>query len=260
MQRPTGAPPQPKKVGIKEMLEHFLDFRIIVTERRFQYQLAELQARIHILDGFVTIFDALDETIKIIRASDGKEDAAQKIIKRFKLDEIQVDAILELKLYKLAKLEINVIPRELDEKFHRGQADPEDPEERGEARGRWSAASSRRSRSSTAPAQDQDRWGGRGASIRRRRVHRRGGRPRGRHPRRLDQARARAQGSEPDPHPRRRHRHPRAPGLDAREVIFFTNKGTAYVIKINDINATTGHGDRRRSTSSSTTASGSSPR
>jgi len=80
---PTGAPPQPKKVGIKEMLEHFLDFRIIVTERRFQYQLAELQARIHILDGFVTIFDALDETIKIIRASDGKEDAAQKIIKRF---------------------------------------------------------------------------------------------------------------------------------------------------------------------------------
>src|SRR5262245_32676326 len=113
---PTGAPPQPKKCGIKEMLEHFLDFRIIVTERRFQYQLEQLKKRIHILDGFVTIFDALDETIKIIRASDGKEDAAQKIIKRFKLDEIQVDAILELKLYKLAKLEINVIREELDAK------------------------------------------------------------------------------------------------------------------------------------------------
>jgi DNA gyrase/topoisomerase IV subunit A len=69
--------------------------------------------RIHILDGFATIFDALDETIRIIRASDGKADAAGKIIKRFKLDEIQVDAILELKLYKLAKLEINVIREEL---------------------------------------------------------------------------------------------------------------------------------------------------
>src|SRR5215510_1776532 len=113
---PSGAPPQPKKLGIKEMLEHFLDFRIITTTRRFEYQLAELKKRIHILDGFTTIFDALDETIKIIRASDGKEDAGQKLIKRFKLDEIQVEAILELKLYKLAKLEINVIREELEEK------------------------------------------------------------------------------------------------------------------------------------------------
>ncbi|HET9987870.1 MAG TPA: DNA gyrase subunit A, partial [Kofleriaceae bacterium] len=89
---PSGAPPQPKKCGIKEMLEHFLDFRIITTQRRFQYQLDQLNTRIHILEGYVTIFDALDEIIKIIRASEGKEDAAQKIIKRFKLDEVQTDA------------------------------------------------------------------------------------------------------------------------------------------------------------------------
>src|SRR6185369_1129801 len=75
-----------------------------------------LEERIHILDGFVTIFDALDELIKIIRASDGKEDAATKIMKRFKLDDVQTEAILELKLYKLAKLEINVIREELEEK------------------------------------------------------------------------------------------------------------------------------------------------
>src|SRR5207247_8568473 len=71
---PSGAPPQPKKTGIKEMLEHFLDFRINVTQRRFEHELAKLKERIHILDGFITIFDALDETIKIVRASDGKED------------------------------------------------------------------------------------------------------------------------------------------------------------------------------------------
>ena len=77
---------------------------------------SKLKERIHILEGFATIFDALDETIKIIRASDGKDDAAEKLMKRFKLDEIQADAILELKLYKLAKLEIHVIREELEEK------------------------------------------------------------------------------------------------------------------------------------------------
>jgi DNA gyrase subunit A len=113
---PTSAPPQPRRLGIKDLLGHFLDFRIEVTERRFQYELRELQRRIHILEGFATIFDALDETIKIIRASDGKADAAAKLIKRFKLDDVQVEAILELKLYKLAKLEINLIRDELGEK------------------------------------------------------------------------------------------------------------------------------------------------
>jgi DNA gyrase subunit A len=113
---PEGSPPQPRRMGIKEVLSHFLDFRLIVTERRFQFQLKKLEERIHILEGYVTIFDALDEVIKIIRGSEGKEDAAQKIIKRFKLDEIQTDAILELKLYRLAKLEINVIREELREK------------------------------------------------------------------------------------------------------------------------------------------------
>jgi DNA gyrase subunit A len=113
---PADAAPQPRKLGIKDVLGYFLDFRLEVTERRFKYQLRKLDERIHILAGFVTIFDALDELIKIIRASDGKEDAAGKIIKRFKLDDIQTEAILELKLYKLAKLEINVIREELREK------------------------------------------------------------------------------------------------------------------------------------------------
>ncbi len=113
---PMDAPPVPRRMGIKEVLGYFLDFRLQITQRRFEYQLKQLLARVHILEGFATIFDALDELIKIIRASDGKEDAAGKIIKRFKLDEIQTDAILELKLYKLAKLEINLIREELKEK------------------------------------------------------------------------------------------------------------------------------------------------
>jgi hypothetical protein len=75
----------------------------------------------HILDGFEAVFDALDEILKIVRKSDGKADAAAKIIARFKLDAEQTDAILELKIYRLAKLEILVIQQELAEKRKRAR-------------------------------------------------------------------------------------------------------------------------------------------
>jgi DNA gyrase subunit A len=73
----------------------------------------------HILQGFATVFDALDQILKIIRGSDGKADAAKKIMARFKLDEEQTDAILELRLYRLARLEILVIEEELKNKKKR---------------------------------------------------------------------------------------------------------------------------------------------
>jgi DNA gyrase subunit A len=111
-----GGVPQPQRLGLKDMLRHFLDFRFSTICARFEHELGQLKARIHVLEGFATVFDALDQLIKIIRASDGKEDAAQKIIKQFKLSELQVEAILELKLYKLAKLEILVIREELEAK------------------------------------------------------------------------------------------------------------------------------------------------
>src|SRR5204862_7506920 len=66
-------------------------------------------------------FDALDEIIKIIRKSDGKADSAEKIMKRFELDADQTDAILELKLYRLARLEILVIQNELADKRKRAK-------------------------------------------------------------------------------------------------------------------------------------------
>ena len=106
----------PQRLGLKPILRHFLDFRMEVVTKRLEYELDQLEKRIHVLEGFVTIFDALDETIKIIRRSDGKQDAAQKLMKRFELDELQVDAILELKLYRLAKLQILVVREELAEK------------------------------------------------------------------------------------------------------------------------------------------------
>ena len=75
--------------------------------------------RVHILEGFEKVFDALDEILRIVRKSDGKADAAQQIIKRFELDAEQTDAILELKIYRLARLEILIIRKELEEKRRR---------------------------------------------------------------------------------------------------------------------------------------------
>jgi DNA gyrase subunit A len=106
----------PRRLDLKSILRHFLDFRFEVVTRRFQFDLQEVQKRLHILEGFEKVYDALDEMIRIIRKSDGKQDAAGKLIKRFTLSDEQADAILEMKLYKLARLEILVIEKELKEK------------------------------------------------------------------------------------------------------------------------------------------------
>ena len=101
------------------MLWHFLHFRLEVVTKRLEHELAALKKRVHILEGFEKVFDALDEILKIVRKSEGKADAAQQIIKRFGLDAEQTDAILELKIYRLARLEILIIRKELEEKRRR---------------------------------------------------------------------------------------------------------------------------------------------
>ncbi|HEY2746540.1 MAG TPA: DNA topoisomerase IV subunit A [Polyangia bacterium] len=107
---------RPERLNLRGCLRHFLDFRFEVVTRRFRFDLDELNRRIHILEGYAKVYDALDEVIRIIRKSEGKADAAQKLMKRFELDEEQVDAILELKLYRLARLEILMIQEELGAK------------------------------------------------------------------------------------------------------------------------------------------------
>ena len=112
---------RPERLDLKSILWHFLHFRLEVVTNRLEHELEALTKRIHILEGFEKVFDALDEIIKIIRKSDGKADAAEKIIKRFELDAEQADAILELKLYRLARLEILVIQNELADKRKRAR-------------------------------------------------------------------------------------------------------------------------------------------
>ncbi len=112
---------RPERLDLKQILWHFLHFRLEVVTKRLEHELAALKRRVHILEGFEKVFDALDEIIKLIRKSDGKADAAEKIMKRFELDADQTDAILELKIYRLARLEILIIRTELEEKRKRAR-------------------------------------------------------------------------------------------------------------------------------------------
>jgi len=124
---------RPERLSLKEVLWHFLHFRLDVVTERLTNELRTLEKRIHILNGFALIFDVLDEIIRIIRRSEGKADAATKIMKKFPatssgsggkgggLDAEQTDAILELKLYRLARLEINAIMDELKAKQKRAR-------------------------------------------------------------------------------------------------------------------------------------------
>ncbi len=103
----------PARLDLKSMLLHFLDFRLDIVTRRLNHELANLLRRIHILEGFEIVFNELDEAIRIIRDSNGKPDAAPKLMDRFGLSDLQADAILETKLYRLGKLEIQDIRDEL---------------------------------------------------------------------------------------------------------------------------------------------------
>lgn len=112
---------RPERLDLQAVLWHFLHFRLEVVTRRLQHELAAIERRAHLLEGFAAVFDALDEILRIIRKSEGKADAAQKLMARFPLDAEQTEAILELKLYRLARLEILVIREELAQKRRRAK-------------------------------------------------------------------------------------------------------------------------------------------
>jgi DNA gyrase subunit A len=106
---------QPEVLNLADVLTYFLNHRKSVITRRTQYELDKAKERAHILEGLVKCLADIDEVIRIIRKSENREDARNNLMKRFKLDEIQANAILETKLAALAKLEREKIDNELKE-------------------------------------------------------------------------------------------------------------------------------------------------
>src|SRR5688500_3136164 len=140
---------RPERLGLKAILWHFLHFCLEVVTKRLAHELEQLIKRIHSIEGLAFALDILDDLIKIIRGSEGKADAEARILKKYGvaphgprkpkddgLDPEQVDDILELKLYRLARLEINLIHDELTERAKRAKEIRRLLDEE-EAVGRW---------------------------------------------------------------------------------------------------------------------------
>jgi DNA gyrase subunit A len=232
----------PARLDLRQIIRHFLDFRMEVVTKRLEHELGELRRRIHVLEGFAKIFDALDETIKIIRASDGKQDAAAKLIKRFGLSEEQVDAILELRLYKLAKLEILIIREELEQK-RKEQKRIE--QLLGSKAARWKLIRAEllelkesyqdQRRTKISAAVDEPEYDAEAFILEEDAVvllSTQGWVKRQREMKDAGQTRLREGDQALDV----------AAGSTKSTVAFFSNKGTCYVCRVNDIPASTGHG------------------
>ncbi len=102
----------PLVLNLKEILQHFIDFRHEVVVRRTRYQLDKAEKRAHILEGLKIALDNIDEIIALIKKSKNPETAKQGLMKRFKLSEIQAQAILDMRLQRLTGLERKKIEEE----------------------------------------------------------------------------------------------------------------------------------------------------
>ena len=105
----------PRTLGLKDIISKYIDHQKEVIIRRTRFDLAKDEKRVHILNGYKIAQDNIDEVVKIIRNALDDDDAKQKLMTRFGLDDIQADAILELRLRRLTSLERNKIEEELQE-------------------------------------------------------------------------------------------------------------------------------------------------
>ena len=106
---------QPRVLGLEEILNEYLKHRRLVVRRRTEYELAKAKDRAHILEGLKVALDNIDEVIHLIRASKDYESAKTGLMDRFKLSEVQAQAILAMQLRKLTGLDRQAIEDELKE-------------------------------------------------------------------------------------------------------------------------------------------------
>ncbi|HEY3312766.1 MAG TPA: DNA topoisomerase (ATP-hydrolyzing) [Anaerolineales bacterium] len=106
---------EPRMLTLKQALRVFLEHRLTVIKRRAVFDLEKATARAHILEGYLVALKNLDEVIDLIKKSPDVESARERLMKRFKLTEIQANAILEMQLRRLAALERKKIETEYKE-------------------------------------------------------------------------------------------------------------------------------------------------
>ena len=104
---------EPKVLTLREMLQDYIDFQIDVVTRRTVYDLRKAEERAHILEGLKIAIDFIDEVIAIIRSSKDTSTAKQRLTERFGLDDVQTQAIVQMRLGQLTGMERGKIEEEL---------------------------------------------------------------------------------------------------------------------------------------------------
>ena len=106
---------RPQMLNLKQMIGYFVEHRHDVVVRRTKYELKKAEERAHILEGLIIASDNIDKVIALIRSSSNADEAKIKLIKEFKLSEIQSKAIVEMRLRQLTGLEQDKLRGEFDE-------------------------------------------------------------------------------------------------------------------------------------------------
>jgi DNA gyrase subunit A len=107
---------QPQTLGLRDLLGVYLAHKVTVTRRRSENRLGKRQARLHLVEGMLLAIVSIDDVIKIIRASEEAQEAKTKLMKKFKLSDVQAEYILELRLRRLtkfSKLELDTEKKQL---------------------------------------------------------------------------------------------------------------------------------------------------
>ena len=104
---------EPKVLSLKDILRNYIDFQVEVITRRTQFDLKKAEERAHILEGLKIAIDNIDEVIEIIKKSKDQADARANLIARFGLDEVQAQAIVQMRLGQLTGMERSKIEDEL---------------------------------------------------------------------------------------------------------------------------------------------------
>ena len=106
---------EPKILTLKQILQHYIDFQVDVIRRRTIFDLKKAEERAHILEGLKIALDFIDEVIAIIRSSKDQSTAKKRLSERFELDDIQTQAIVQMRLGQLTGLERNKMEAELQQ-------------------------------------------------------------------------------------------------------------------------------------------------
>ncbi len=104
---------KPVQMGLLDIVRYYVEYQREVVLRRTKFDLAQAKERCHILEGLIIAVRNIDEVIKIIKNADSTSDAREKLRKRFELSERQAQAILDLRLARLTKLEVFKLEEEL---------------------------------------------------------------------------------------------------------------------------------------------------